>query len=286
MLAGEAGTEAMSIDPASIPLSLSYHTVPELAPPAFVTVAARAGCRHVGIRLLGGQPDRDLMPIMTDVALRRETQQRLADTGLTVLDANTARITPETNIDAFHRFFEVSAELGARHVMASGDDPDEARLTEKFARLAALAQRYGLTVDIEFVSWFSIASLVDAARVVRAVGAVNLGIAVDALHFDRSGSRCVDLARLPRAWFRYAQICDAPAGGPRDRDALIHTAVKERLFPGEGAIDLVGMLRALPSGIPLALEIPTETLARSVDAPERVSRAVAATRRVLAAAFS
>ncbi|XEY15386.1 hypothetical protein ABMY26_03875 [Azospirillum sp. HJ39] len=59
--------------------------------------------------------------------------------------------------------------------------------------------------------------------------------------------------------------------------------MKERLFPGEGGIDLIGLLRALPPGLPLALEIPTATLARTMDAPARVARAAAATRRLLAA---
>lgn len=79
---------------------------------------------------------------------------------------------------------------------------------------------------------------------------------------------------------RWPAVC-----GRRDREALVHTAVKERLFPGEGAIDLIGLLRALPPGIPLALEIPMERLAQSMGALERVRRAVAATRRVLADAF-
>jgi sugar phosphate isomerase/epimerase len=276
----------MTFDPAAIPLSLSYYTVPELTPEETVTVAAAAGCRHVGLRLLGGQPGRDPMPIMTDPTIRRETLSRLADTGLSVLDANTARLIPETDTAAFEPFLALAAEFGARHVLASGDDPDEGRLIANFAHLAAAAQRYGLTVDIEFVPWFGVNDLTVAARVVRAVGALNLGIAVDALHFDRSASRCDELASLPATWFRYAQICDAPAGGRRDREALIHAAVKERLFPGEGAIDLIGLLHALPPGIPLALEIPTERLARSVGALDRVCRAVTATRRVLAAAFS
>ncbi|MSP88980.1 MAG: sugar phosphate isomerase/epimerase [Alphaproteobacteria bacterium] len=275
----------MTIDPAAIPLSLSYYTVPELTPPEAVTVAAAAGCRHVGLRLLGSQPGRDPMPIMTDTALRRETLDRLADSGLSVLDVNTARLIPETEIAAFGPFLELAAEFGARHILASGDDPDEARLTANFAGLAEAAHRLGLTIDIEFVPWFSVNDLNAAAQMVRAVDAPNLGITVDALHFDRSAGSCDELAHLPPAWFRYAQICDAPAGGRRDRDALIHAAVRERLFPGEGAIDLIGLLRALPPGIPLALEIPTEQLAKSVGALERVRRAVAATRRVLAAAL-
>jgi sugar phosphate isomerase/epimerase len=61
----------------------------------------------------------------------------------------------------------------------------------------------------------------------------------------------------------------------------MHAAVSERLFPGEGAIDLAGLLRALPFGIPIALEVPTATLALTAPAAERLQRAVAATRKLL-----
>ena len=71
----------------------------------------------------------------------------------------------------------------------------------------------------------------------------------------------------------------------RDRDALLHAATRERLFPGEGAIDLVGLLRALPVGIPVALEIPRAALSRTMAAQERLQLAVQATRRVLASAY-
>jgi sugar phosphate isomerase/epimerase len=131
----------------------------------------------------------------------------------------------------------------------------------------------------------SIADLALAARMVRAVACPNFGIAVDALHFDRSHSRVSDLAALPRTWFRYVQLCDAPGVWTPDRASLLHAAVSERLFPGEGAIDLVGLLRALPRGIPVALEIPTATLARTVPVAQRLQRAVAATRKVLLDAY-
>jgi sugar phosphate isomerase/epimerase len=56
----------------------------------------------------------------------------------------------------------------------------------------------------------------------------------------------------------------------------------ERLFPGEGGVGLVGLVRALPRDLPLSLEVPTLTLAKTVDATERARRALAATKRVLA----
>jgi sugar phosphate isomerase/epimerase len=265
------------------PLSLSYYTVPELTPPDMVRVAAEAGCRFVGVRLLNGQPGRDPAPLMLDAALRRETAQALRDTGLSVLDANSARLLPETDMPAFRPFLETAAEFGARHVLASGDDPDATRSTERFAQLADMAREFGLTVDIEFVSWMSVAGIREADRILRGAARDNLGIAVDALHFDRSGSRLDDLAAIPARCLRYFQICDAPPNRNDDRATLFHIAVKERLLPGDGAIDLIGLLRHLPRGIPVAMEIPMADLSKTVAAGERVRRAVAATRKLLAA---
>ncbi|HKU87515.1 MAG TPA: sugar phosphate isomerase/epimerase [Casimicrobiaceae bacterium] len=270
---------------APTPLSLSYYTVPELAPPDMVRAAADAGFDYVGVRLLNGQPRRDPAPLLENPALRRETLAYLRHTGIEVLDASGARLVPETDLSAFGNFFEAAAELGARHVLATGDDPDEARLADRFARLSDAAQRFGLTVDIEFVPWMTLSSLNDAARMVRTVAHPALGIAVDALHFDRSGSRLDDLAGLPRTWFRYVQLCDAPAQWDDDRDALLHAATRERLFPGEGAIDLVGLLRALPIGIPVALEIPRAALSQTMPAHQRLELATRAVRHVLEQAY-
>ena len=271
----------MTADPKTIPLSLSYYTVPELSPTQMVREAAAAGFDFVGARLLNGQPGRDPAPLMASSALRRETIACLRDAGMGVLDASGARLRPETDMPAFAPFIDAAAELGARHILASGDDPDEPRLAARFAELCELAGRSGLTVDLEFVPWMSVADLTLAARMVRTVARANFGIAVDALHFERSSSRLSDLSALPRTWFRYVQLCDAPRAWASDRESLIHEAVSERLFPGEGAIDLAGVLRALPSGIPIALEVPTATLARTTPAAERLQRAVAATRKLL-----
>jgi sugar phosphate isomerase/epimerase len=271
----------MTADPKTIPLSLSYYTVPELSPTQMVREAAAAGFDFVGARLLNGQPGRDPAQLMASSAMRRETIACLRDAGVGVLDASGARLRPETDMAAFAPFIDAAAEMGARHILASGDDPDEPRLAARFAELCELAGQSGLTVDLEFVPWMSVADLTLAARMVRTVARATFGIAVDALHFDRSRSRLSDLAALPRTWFRYVQLCDAPRAWASDRESLIHEAVSERLFPGEGAIDLAGLLRALPSGIPIALEIPTATLARTTPAAERLQRAVAATRKLL-----
>jgi sugar phosphate isomerase/epimerase len=279
-------TQTARSTPEAVPLSLSYYTVPELSAAATIDVAAACGCRLVGVRLLGGQPSGELPPIMTEPAARREILHRLRDTGVEVLDASTARLVPETVIAEYGRFLDVAAELGAKHVLASGNDPDGSRLTNNFRQLCDAAAGLGMTVDVEFVPWMSLANLGAATRLIEVVGRANLGIVVDALHFKRSGSALAELAAVPADRLRYMQICDAPATSSADPAALLHEATRERLFPGEGELDLVGLLRTLPRGIPLALEIPTTRLAETLDAQTRVARAVAATRRVLAAAFA
>jgi sugar phosphate isomerase/epimerase len=62
---------------------------------------------------------------------------------------------------------------------------------------------------------------------------------------------------------------------------LLHQARAERLMPGDGALDLRGMLAALPRELPISLEVPMHELARSVPAVERARRMLAKTRRLL-----
>ena len=129
--------------------------------------------------------------------------------------------------------------------------------------------------------WTAVPDLAAALRVVRGAAQPNGGILVDALHFDRSDSRVADLAAVPRSWLHYWQLCDAPAERPATTEGLLHTARAERLFPGEGGIDLPPLVRAMPADITVSLEIPTLELARTVGPEERVRRAIAAARRVI-----
>ena len=262
-------------------LSLSYYTVPELSFLDMMDVAARAGCSQVGVRLLDGAPDAVGTALLQSAALRRKARARMSTLGLSALEASAARIRPATRVEDFEAFLAACAELGVRHVMCTIDDSEAARAAEKLARLCQMAQPHGLRVEIEFVPWMTVGSLADASSLLRAVDAGNLGIVVDALHFDRSHGRPEALASLPADWFQMLQLCDAPACSDYSTAAQLHVATQERLFPGEGAIDLAGLLRVMPPHVPLALEIPTATLAMTVPALERVQRAVAATRAML-----
>lgn len=266
--------------------SLAALTVLELAPPEMVDVAARAGYQGVGLRLIPATAEEHHFPLLSDTGLLRQTRDRIRDTGLQVVDIEILRLKPETRVvDDFIQVLEIGAELGASEVLVAGNDDDEARIIDNFATLCELARPFGLYPHLEFMPWTGVRNLSQASRIVgtvRAAGHDNACLLVDAFHLNRSASRLEDLAKVPREWMRYLQLCDAAGPIPDDMDEILREARGERLFPGDGDIDLKGMLAVLPDGIPLSLEIPTQGLRdQGVSALERARMALDRTRRLL-----
>lgn len=264
--------------------SLAHLTALSLSPPELVDAAAAAGYRYVGLRMTKVTPQEPHYPLAYDPRLMRATKTHLAATGIEVLDVELARITSGDNPRDYLRFLEAGAELGARHVITQLPDADFHRKSDRFAELCQLAAPLGLTIDLEFPSWTETPNLSEAVRVLRAAEQPNAGLLIDLLHFARSQSSVEDLGQLPREWFHYVHVCDAPAEIPATTAELIHTARFERLFPGEGGIDMHGILAALPEGIPFALEIPRAMLVAQVGAKEHARLAIEAARRHLDAA--
>ncbi len=263
-------------------ISLAALTVLELTPPEMVSCAAEAGFSHVGIRLLPATRTEPQYDIIGDTPMLRDLERRLADTGVNVLDVEIFRIKPETRVADCEAAIATAARLGALELLVAGNDPDEARLIDTFAAFCDLADRYGLGAGLEFMPWTDAKDLTQAARVVERAGRDNAGVLIDAFHLSRSRSRIADIAAIPASRLRFMQFCDVPAAIPPTMDAILAEARAERLFPGEGGLDLLGLLRAVPRDIALSLEVPTHTLARTVGATERARLALAATRRVLA----
>jgi len=251
--------------------SLAHLTVLSLPPPQMIDVAARTGYRYASLRITRVTPADPLYDLARDRALLRETKARLAATGIELHDVELFRMDPSLEPEQFVRELDATAELGARHIIAQLPDPDRARAIDRFARLCDLAKPLGIHVNLEFPHWTETGNLAEATRVVRAVDRSNAGILVDMLHMGRSNSSIEDLAALPRQWFHFAHVCDAERSVPSTLDHMIHTARDERLFPGEGTIDVHGILACLPQDIPYSLEIPRVTLTKAVG-PEEVAR--------------
>ncbi len=251
--------------------SLAHLTVLSLTPPEVVDVAARTGYDYVGLRMTRVTPAEPLYDLARDRALMRETKARVAATGVRVWDVELFRMDPALEPESFVPELEATAELGAHHVIAQLPDPNRERATERFARLCDLAKPLGIFVSLEFPHWTETGNLSEAARVVRAVRRPNAGILVDMLHMGRSHSSLEELERLPREWFRFAHVCDAPREVPATRAGIIRTARDERLFPGEGEMGVRDILARMPQNIVYALEIPRTMLTRTLG-PEETAR--------------
>ena len=261
--------------------SLAQLTVLGASPPELIRIAAAAGYDHVGLRLLevtGG----DAWPIATDAALMRETKAAIAAHGVGVLDIELVRLTPDVQISELRPTLDAASELGARHVLTQAHDGDWARLVHNFGSLCDLLETYGLTADVEFLTWTPMRGVNEVLRLLHAANRRNVGITVDTLHFFRSGCAISDLTGASRDLFHFVQLSDAPVAAPTSIEGLIFAAREDRLNPGEGDLDLAGVLRALPDDVAIAVEIPNSRLAATVRDVDRARQALDATKRLVA----
>jgi sugar phosphate isomerase/epimerase len=238
----------------------------ELAPPDLVSVAAQAGYHSVGLRLVpvAGQtlPSYDA----------RELERRLADSGVTVLDVEVFRVSPE--MPDYEPALEIAGRLGATEILVHGADPEEARQAHSFAALCELAARYGLHANLEPMPWVEVSTVAKAKRLIERAG--KGALLLDPIHFYRADNRIAELSGAP---LRYLQFCDAHPGRPTDPQELMRQARGDRLFPGEGALDLRALLQAVAADLPISVEVP---YAKPMAPLERARRALSATREVLA----
>ncbi|CAN7627226.1 TIM barrel protein [Pararhizobium sp. LjRoot235] len=257
--------------------SIAHLTALGLTPPQLIEAASDAGYQYAGLRLNRTTRNEPLYDLINDRPLMRETKACLAGSGVTVWDIEAARMDPLRDHLHYRAFLEAGAELGARHVLAQLPDSERNRAVERFGSLCDLAKPLNLNVSLEFVSWTATPNLVEAARILRAVNRPNAGILLDTLHFDRSASSLEFLKRLPPDWFKWAHVCDAPAIRPINREIQIYTARCERLFPGQGGIDIKGILACLPEDIVYALEIPSEQSVKKIGFREYIYQAISNT---------
>ena len=261
--------------------SLAYLTSAPMAPPDALVLAQKLGYQAIGVRIAPAAPGGDFSPLVEDPAALRETVARIRDTGVPVFDVEIVRLNQTFRAEQFQEFLETAGKLGARAILVAGDDPDEARLTQSYAMFCDAAAPFNLTADLEFMPWTAVRDAKSALRIVTGAGRPNGRILVDSLHAGRSSTTLADLAAIPRDRLSYAQLCDAPAEIPTTNEGLIHTARCARLLPGEGGIDLVGIVRQLPADLPLSLEIPNDERLPELGAEEWGRQALAAAKSIV-----
>ena len=236
--------------------SLSYLSSHRCTPAEAIRIAAQTGYAYVGLRLWPNAPGAPQQYLLDQPAALRETLATQRDTGVGVFDLEIIRINDSFEPHTWDALYDVGAQLQAKAILVAGDDPDEARLTDNYARLCEVMQPFGMTADLEFMPWTEVKDAKSALRIVKNAGMPsNAGILVDALHFGRSTTTIDDIRAIPRQLLHYAQICDAEAGLNFTTEEMIHTARCERLLPGDGTIDIQGLFDALPADLPVSVEV-------------------------------
>jgi sugar phosphate isomerase/epimerase len=237
--------------------SLAYLSAHRATVPEFIDIASQTGYECVGLRLRPNLPGAPFQSFIDEPNVQRETLARLKNTGVQVFDIEIIRIGPQFNPHDYISLLEAGAALGAKAVLVASDDDVEPRFAENYAKLCEFMKPYGLSADLEFMPWTGIKNAKAAVHAIQSAGSPgNAGLLVDALHFGRSTTTLEDLASIPKDLMHYAQICDAEGGVDFTVEEMIQTAREDRLLPGEGTIDLVGLFSALPNTIPISVEIP------------------------------
>ncbi len=269
----------------AIRFSLAHLTVLGCAPPEATYIAARAGYDFVSLRIImmGSPNERTLnYALAENPEMLRQTKTALAETGLRVHDIELAHIHDAVVVSSWAPALEVAAELGARHVICSIWTPERSYAIERFAELCDLAKPFGLTVDLEFVTWAEVANLGQAIDVLRAADRENSGIMLDMLHVHRSRVALDELDAVPREWLHFVHLCDAAGEIPATKEALIHTGRDERLYLGEGGIDVAAILNRLPE-MPCSIELPHLARVKELGYAEHARRCLQTAKEYFAA---
>lgn len=259
------------------PISLASGVVPEFGPVETVRAAAFAGFDAVGLWV---------EPADWTAATTRAVRAALADSGLPLLDVEVIWLKPDSDMADHRKVIDVGAELGARNVLCVSSDPDHAATAARLAELCGHAEGSGMRVALEFGIFTEVRDLRTALAVLDQVGHPLRALLIDPIHVDRSGSSIAEIAALDPALLPYAQFCDAPAQRPdlADFGAVITDAIDLREQCGAGGLPLGVLYRALPPGIPLAIELRSKALRDGYpDAGERARAVAQATRRWLEA---
>ena len=188
------------------------------------------------------------------------------------LPEGMARAMLETSAEDF---FRIADAVGGRSLNAGQLFPgpfDEERAAESLASVCEGAAGSGLLVSLEFFPWSDIATPEAALRLVEATGQANAGLMVDSWHVFRGPSDTAALEAVPGERIVGVQLNDAPK---EPAPVILQETLEARRLPGDGDIDLVGLVRTLDrqgSRAPLGAEVYASDLAaRPADEAARLA---------------
>lgn len=268
----------------SAPLGLAALTVLDCDPLEQISLAEDHGFDSIGVRMVQATPETPSYPLHEQPRQLDRVRRRLQDSPIEIFDVEILRLTPDFSVEQIKPFLEASESLGARAVLVAGNDPDISRTTEHYGQLAAACASHGLVASLEPMPWTQVRNVRQAVAIVEQAdgdAAAGRSVLVDALHVSRSDTKWDDIKAVPDEWIHYAQLCDGPVPAPSEEEELIRQAREERLVPGEGGLDLAGIVAALPRGTPISVELPNEPQRQALGTAAWLERLVAATQHII-----
>ena len=243
--------------------SLAYLTIPGTDPVEQIRIAKATGYDAVSLRTIPMHlPNEPEYLLHKDKKLFEAAKNALKEYDIPLMDIELARVRPDLDIAEYEPAFEAAAQLGATDVLGSVWTRDRSYYTEQVGKIAEMAGQYHLNYNIEFLPWAGVRNLQEGITLVDNLHLDNLFLMVDMLHAGRAGVTPAELRRTDPKYFRFLHLCDGPAGPDGDPvlanindELMIFTAREGRLYPGEGAMDVAGMVAALPE-IPISIELP------------------------------
>jgi len=166
--------------------------------------------------------------------------------GIAPIVVTTASSSPDVNAerDAWVRRLDLAADLGAPAVtiialgkVAADVDGEYRYLAERLRVAGDLAKARGVRLNLEFLGTLPILGTLGAGiDLVRRTDHPAVGLLFDLVHYYVSASHVEELSQLPAGKLFHVHVDDSP------RVPMEQLTNDYRVFPGEGRIDVPGLI--------------------------------------------
>jgi sugar phosphate isomerase/epimerase len=246
-------------------LSLAAGTLAEFMPQQVADAAGKAGFSHVGFTI---DPDH------WNAAALRQTKAMVAEYDLKVLDSEVVWIPEGGKLTDDHRLIvDAALELQTANILVVSAEPDKGRTAEGVHQLCQWAAPGNIRIALEFLMITAVQSMDDALDIIARADHPAAALLIDTIHFQRAGHQASDLLSVDDRLLPYTQICDGNLTCAASFEDYLEDAVDLRSAPGEGQLPVAKIIKALPTDIPLSLEIRSKAYRDKF--PDAIARAKA-----------
>jgi sugar phosphate isomerase/epimerase len=139
--------------------------------------------------------------------------------------------------------------LGACHIKIGGDIENEGRnvypmdrMIRELKVLATEAANAGTKLALELMPFTNLGTIEQGVELIQGTGAKNAGLMLDIWHLARGNIDFADIRTVPRESIFWVEIDDAL---PEVEGTLYNDTIHNRLYPGEGSLDIQKFLRTV-----------------------------------------